>query len=110
MTSPTPAAQVIISLIPIVGIVMGCVVIFFYLYWNHKQKILMIEKGIIDSKPFDYRLFSLFVGCVLFGLGGGLTLFFYAKEGIGYSLLSGLVPLSVSVGLLFFFLNYDKFK
>ena len=38
------AAEVIVTIIPIVGIVFGCLVIYFYLYWNHKQKLFMIEK------------------------------------------------------------------
>lgn len=104
------AAQVIISLIPIVGIVMGCTIVFFYLLWNHRQKMLMIKTGIFEKKQFDYRLFSLFVGCIFFGLGIGFTLFFYLKEGLSYSLLSGLVPLSTSVGLLIFFINYKKLE
>jgi len=33
------AVRVIISIIPIVGIVMGSVVVFFYLLWNHKRRI-----------------------------------------------------------------------
>ena len=32
------AAQVIVTVIPIVGIAMGSTVIFFYLLWNHRQK------------------------------------------------------------------------
>ena len=61
MPSPSPAVQIIISLIPIVGIVMGCVVVFFYLFWNHKQKMLMITKGIIEKKPFDFEKLSQIV-------------------------------------------------
>ena len=37
--SAVPAAQVIIAIIPIVGIVMGSVVIFFYLLWHHPYSI-----------------------------------------------------------------------
>ena len=42
---PSKAAQVIISVIPIVGIVMGSAVIFFYLLWNHRQAMKIIETG-----------------------------------------------------------------
>ena len=40
---PSAAAQVLIMVIPIVGIVMGSVVVFFYLLWRHKQNMMMIE-------------------------------------------------------------------
>jgi len=32
------ASKVIISIIPIVGIVMGCTVVFFYILWSHRRR------------------------------------------------------------------------
>ena len=59
---PSEAAQVIISIIPIVGIVMGCVVIFFYMFWNYKHKKLLIERNLYKKTEFDLDSFSLFSG------------------------------------------------
>lgn len=103
--TPTPsvAVQILVALIPIVGIVMGSIVVFFYLFWNYKQRMLMIEKGILQKNPFDIDLCSLFSGLVLFGIGLCLTLVFYLQEGMSYSLLSGLIPLAIGVSLLLFF-------
>ena len=37
------AVQIIIAVIPIVGIVMGSVLIFFYFLWRHRQIMLQIR-------------------------------------------------------------------
>jgi len=108
--SPSIAAQIIVAVIPIVGIVMGSAVVFFYFYWNHKQRMLMIEKGIFQQKPFDYSFFSLFAGLVISSVGVGLTSFFYVKEGVDYSLLSGIMPLTIGISLLLFFVSSRKLK
>ena len=77
MQTPSTAAQVIVTIIPIVGIVMRTVVIFFYLLWNYKQKILMIDKGLIKKTDFDLDIFSLFTGLILISTGICLLVFFF---------------------------------
>lgn len=100
---PSAAAQVIVTIVPIVGIVFGCTVIFFYLYWSYKQKMLLIEKGNFKKNEFDLDSFSLFSGLVLLFLGASMVLFFLVKEGFSYALLSGLIPLAVGISLILFF-------
>lgn len=107
-TSPSISAQILIATIPIVGIVMGAIVVFFYLLWNHKQKMLIIEKGLWKKTPFDLKAFSLLSGLVLFCIGTVLTLFFYLKEGIAYGLLSGLIPLALGISLIIYFVSCLK--
>jgi hypothetical protein len=104
MDSPSSAAQILITIIPIVGIVMGAFVLFSYIYYNHKQKILMIEKGIDKRISFDLDVFSLFTGLLLFSIGLCLTIFFRIKEGTGYGLLSGIIPLSCGISLLVYYM------
>ncbi len=101
---PSAAVNIIVSIIPIVGIVMGSVVIFFYLFWSHRQRMLMIEKGLFARRYFDLRLFSLLLGLVLIGIGASLALFFLLKEGLAYSVLSGLIPLGIGASLIAFFI------
>lgn len=110
MPTPSTAAQVIISIIPIVGIVMGCIVIFFYLLWSYKLKVHMIDKGIYTRAPFDMDTFSLLSGLVLFILGFVLMIFFLVKDGFSYGVLSGLIPVSIGVSLLIFFITRYKIK
>jgi len=106
MSTPSVAAQVIVTIVPIVGIVFGCTVIFFYLYWNYQLKKLMIEKGSYQrpADRFDLETFSLLSGLVLTGVGFSMVLFFYLKDGICYGLLGGLLPLSIGLGLIVFFM------
>jgi len=100
---PSTAAQIIVTIIPNVGIVMGATVIFFFLLWNHRQRMLIIEKGQYVKTEFDLSTFSLFSGLVLTCIGVCLVVFFVLLEGFSYPVLSGLVPLSLGVSLLIFF-------
>jgi hypothetical protein len=97
------AAQVIISIIPIVGIVMGSAVVFFYLLWNHKRKILLIQVQHYDRPEFDLLSFSLLAGLLLSSVGIALTVFLALALGISFGLLGGIIPLSIGIGLLIYY-------
>jgi len=102
MSMPSTAAQIIVSIIPIVGIVMGCVVIFFYIMWDYKLKIFMIENKVYEKKKIDLNTFSLMTGLMLFTLGLSLMIFFIVKDGFSYGALSGLIPASLGLSMLMF--------
>ena len=106
----SPAAQVIVAIIPIVGIVIGGVVVFFYLLWRHREISLQIKTGHFNPKPFDFRLFSLFTGVLLTGIGFVLSLILYLAQGISYSVLGGLLPLTIGICLIVFYKVYPKSK
>ena len=97
------AAQVIIAIIPIVGIVMGSVVIFFYLLWNHRRRTLLIKAGQYNRPDFDLLSFSLLTGLLLGSVGIALTILLVIVEGAGYGLLGGIIPLSMGIGLLAYY-------
>lgn len=101
---PSAAAQVLIMVIPIVGIVMGSVVVFFYLLWRHRQNLLMIEKGMRPPSTFNMLSFSLVAGLVAGGVGFVLSVFFFLTDGATYSLLGGLIPFAVGASLLLYYL------
>ena len=97
------AVQIIIAVIPIVGIVMGSVLVFFYFLWRHKQIMLQIKTNTYIRPTVNIRLFCLLlgimltvIGCVLFGL-------FYFIAGPGYILLGGLIPLALGISLPLFY-------
>ncbi|MCL2277643.1 MAG: hypothetical protein FWC21_07065 [Treponema sp.] len=99
------AAKVIIAIIPIVGIFMGSIVIFFYLLWNHRRGILLIKAGLNAKPEFNLQSFSLLSGLLLSSVGITLTIFLsVAVEEISYGLLGGLIPLSMGVGLLAYYI------
>jgi hypothetical protein len=97
------AAQVILSIIPIVGIVMGSVVVFFYCLWGHRRKMLLIKTGNYTRADFDLLSFSLLTGLLLCAVGAALTVFFALIRGLDYALLGGVIPLACGVGLLVYY-------
>ncbi|MCL2265109.1 MAG: hypothetical protein FWC22_03605 [Treponema sp.] len=99
------AAKVLIAIIPIVGIVIGSVVIFFYLFWNYRRRIMLIQAGHYTKPEFNLLSFSLLSGLLLSSVGIALTIFLsIAVEGASYGLLGGIIPLSMGIGLLTFYL------
>ena len=97
------AAQIIIAVIPIVGIVMGSAVVFFYLLWHHRRRILLIKAGQYQKPDFDLLSFSLLTGLLLLSVGIGLTVFLAVMKNTGYGLLGGIIPLAIGTGLLAYF-------
>jgi hypothetical protein len=92
-----------ITVIPIVGIVMGSIIIFFFLLWRHKQRMELIRQGKEPLDTFDVRSFSLLAGLISGAVGFVLTIFILFKDGATYSLLGGLIPFAVGLSLLAFF-------
>jgi hypothetical protein len=99
MEGISSTAQILIAIIPIVGIVMGSVVIFFYLLWKHRQKTLLIKAGQYKREEFDFYSFSLLSGLLLSAVGIALTVLLIIIEGASYGLLGGIIPLSMGIGL-----------
>jgi hypothetical protein len=109
-TTVSTAAQVILAIIPIVGIIMGSVVMFVYLAGSFSVRRQMIEKGISQKNPFDLDTFSLFAGLLCSSIGVALVIFFLVKEGASYGLLGGLIPFAIGFGLIFFYVIRLKVK
>jgi hypothetical protein len=104
MTNGNRAAELIVALIPIVGIFMGSVVVFFHLLWSHRRTMLLIQTGKYVSHNFDLDTFSLFTGLLLTVVGICLTVFLtiFTKSELG--LLGGVLPLCCGCALLIFFI------
>jgi hypothetical protein len=97
------AARVIIAIIPIVGIVMGSTVIFFYLLWEHRRKSLLIKNGNYHKESFNLNVFCLLGGLLLLCVGIVLTVFLIILRGTDEILMGGLIPLAVGLALLLFY-------
>lgn len=103
-------AQVVLAVIPIVGIVIGGIIIFFYLLWHHHEIKLQIRTGNYKPAKFDIKTFSLLVGLLLSGTGFILTLFFVLMAGFSYTLLGGLIPFVIGICMLVFYKINPDFK
>jgi hypothetical protein len=104
-TAPV-AAQVILAIVPIVGIVIGGILVFFYLLWRHRQISLQVKTGNYKPSKFNLKIFSLLLGILLTGVGLVLTLFFALMNGLSYQVLGGLIPLALGICLLIFYKYY----
>lgn len=103
MTQACPAAQVIIALVPIIGIVFSAFVIFFAVLWKHTEIKLRISKNTYTPPVFDWKIFSLFSGLCLVGVGFAISLVFILISGVTYALLGGLIPLVLGIMILAFY-------
>lgn len=103
MTPVCPAAQVIVSLIPIVGITFAAIVIFFGLLWKHKEIKMRISKNEYHPQVFNWKIFSLFAGLCLVGVGFAITILFFLISGFTYGLLGGLIPFVLGIMFLIFY-------
>ena len=105
-----PAAQVIMSLFPIIGVIMATFLLFFYILWHHKQTVLLIKTGMYKPSKMDFLNICLLSGILLLILGLALTIFFIAIERRDYTLLLGLLPFSIGLSLLIYYKLSDKTK
>lgn len=108
METISPAAQVIVSIIPIVGIVIGGIIIFFHLLWRHYQITLSIKTGNFKPVYFNLKLFSLLAGLLLAGVGFVLSILFLLMNGLSYALLGGLVPFVLGISFIIFYKLYPN--
>lgn len=106
----TPAAQVIVSVIPIVGIAFAAIIIFFALLWHHRETKQRILNGTYTPHVFNFKAFSLLSGLLLAGVGLTLTVFFAMLEGLTWDILGGAIPLALGLMLILFFKLNPDFK
>lgn len=97
------AAQVVFSVVPIVGIVMGGIVVFFSLLWHHLEVKKQILMGTFKREKFNLKAYSLLIGLLLTGVGLTLSVFFILLTGISPALLGGIIPLSLGICLIIFY-------
>ncbi len=98
------ATDIILSIVPMVGIVFGAAILFFFLLWNYRLK-----KELIRTQQYHYtsvktlRMLTLLIGFVSTLVGLPMTLLFYLVEGVSYVMLGGLIPVFAGIGLLSFY-------
>ena len=110
MTALTPAAQVLLSLIPIIGIVVMGILLFFAFLWHHKENKLRMIQHTYKQPKINFEVFSLLAGLCLSGAGLVLTIIFLLMQGLSYSLLGGLIPLALGIMLIVFYKLNPGFK
>lgn len=102
MENLSAATQVIIALIPVVGISMAAILIFFAMLWKHTENKLAIKNNTYKPSEFNLKAFSLLAGLCLLGVGGVLSVLFIIIEPISWNILGGLIPFIIGFMLIVF--------
>jgi len=98
------AAEVILSIVPLVAIVFGTALLFFFLFYNYKLRKERIRMQIPTVSTMAHlRFISLLTGCVAFTAGIPLTLYFVFTDPRHPGILGGLIPLTAGLGLVAFY-------
>ncbi len=103
------AAQVLVSLVPMLGVIFGSTLLFFFLLWQYRLRKELIRTNQYVPTFFPHiRSLSLLFGSLSVAAGLPLTLLLFMIDGLTYGLLEGLIPLSVGGGLfLFYYLHRE---
>ena len=98
----TPAAQILIAILPLVAVFLLAVLTFFFLLWDYRMKNIIIEKG---QKPIPRNIDDklLLIGVVSLFVGVGLLLFFVLYNGLSNSLLGGIIPVAAGLGIITYY-------
>ncbi len=94
-----PGAQVLISTLPMIAIIVFGILAFFYLKWEHQKRMLIIEKG-GELPPAKFNEKLLLIGLLSLFIGIGLTVFFIIQTGLSNALLGGIIPLTAGMGII----------
>jgi hypothetical protein len=94
-----PGAQVLISTLPMIAIIVFGILAFFYLKWEHQKRMLIIEKG-GELPPAKFNEKLLLIGLLSLFIGIGLTVFFIIQTGLSNALLGGIIPLTAGLGII----------
>lgn len=97
------AAQILITILPIVAVVSVSVLLFFFLLWRHREVMCRIKANNYTHHIFNFKVFSLLCGILLAAVGAVLTAVFFVATKNVYALLGGLIPLALGIGLLIFY-------
>ncbi|MCB1139640.1 MAG: hypothetical protein KDK23_12825 [Leptospiraceae bacterium] len=99
------AAQIIISVVPLLGVILGATLLFFFFFWNYRLKKELIRAGQYQYQSLkNVRIFTLLIGIISVSVGLPMTILFAGVEGMSYSLLGGLIPSFVGIGLIVFYI------
>ena len=105
----SPAAQIILAIIPILGIAIAGTVILLALLWSHTEHKMRIQNGLPETNSFNYKAYFLLIGLLLTAVGFSLTVFFIILTGKSNAILGGLIPFTIGIALLLFY-KLNKWK
>jgi hypothetical protein len=106
--SLSEASQIILSLVPLIGVLFGTFLFFSLFYFYHKQKMLMIEQKLYKPIRLNWSLIMVLAGFIIFLAGVAITLVFILNRDFGHELLGGLIPFAVGLAILLTYFVSNK--
>jgi len=109
-----PTIVLVFALLVPISAIIGFFVFIGLLVKHHNKKVLaMIEKGIYEPKPlnFKWEILLLFIGIILSFAGPGVSLTVVGFAGLEtWAVMTGLIPLCLGIALIVFYIIYKKIK
>ncbi len=88
------SAEILLSLVPIISIIFGCTILFFFFLWQYRIKKELIKANIYENYFLkNIKFFLLLVGLLSSMVGFPMTMIILYIQGISYALLGGTIPL-----------------
>ena len=103
--STNPTTEMIIGIVSIGVLLLGFVLFFFFLSWQYKLKETLIKSKQYQSNSMN----NASILSLLFGISGTLLGFplcfiiLIIEKKVNYSLLGGLIPFSLGMGMLIYY-------
>jgi hypothetical protein len=96
-------AQVLIAILPLASVMILGILTFFFMLWDHKKRMLVIQKGGTPApRNIDDRL--LLLGIVSLFIGVGLTVFMSIYNGFKPPLLGGMIPTLTGAAIITYYM------
>jgi len=107
--SLSPAAQILIAVIPLTAVVLLAVLTFLFILVDYRRAKLIAEKG-LTPVPRDIDDKLLLIGIISLFVGAGLLVYFAAKTGVSDSLLGGIIPTAAGLGIITYYVAIRAIK
>lgn len=104
------AAQIILAIVPIVGILFGAFLFFSLFYFYHKQKLLLIEKEHYQPFQFNWNMIFIVGGAIMTFIGIVMVVVFVLSGAIRYELLGAGIPLAIGLALIVSYLVSNRVR
>ena len=105
---PSEASQIILSIVPIIGVLFGSLLFLSLFYFFQKQKMLLIEKGIYKPMNLNWNLIFIVTGFIIAFSGLVITIVFLINKAYGFELLAGGLPLGIGIAIILSYLLSNK--
>ena len=102
---------ILIGILPILGVIFGSVHLILFLILHYRFKQDLLRQG--QYTPYSlqsFRRLLLLVGMLAVGTGIPLSALFFVAYGLHFPLLGGLIPTSVGLALIFYYLFTQEEK